>query len=469
MLLTKTLRSKTFKLALLSIAVFGGVLLALLGYVRWSSIAYVENGIDHAIVADFRTLEDIYSRSGREGVATVIAQHSTDHLFDDALYLLTDPKFIPLAGNLNYWPSQAKRAGGRGDMILGEKQNPARVAYSVLPSGDRLLVGRKIAQLKVFEERLDTAFAASITLIFVLAATASILVTRRTVGRIEAINSTSHAIMQSGLGRRIPSGGSQDEWDELVINLNSMLDRIEVLMAEVKQATDNVAHDLRTPLSRMRGRLEQAFYRQRDPANDQSLIGKTIADLESVLRMFSSLTRISQIEAFDRSETFGPVNLAQVASDVVELFDAAAEKKGVHLEISGDQQVVVIGDRDLLSDALANIVDNAIKYGRENGRVEVEITQGISGGVVSVMDDGPGIPIGERQNVFKRFYRLERSRGSEGNGLGLSLVAAVARLHGARIELGDNSPGLQFHLWFPPPATILASREGHKPLATPRE
>ncbi len=469
MLLAKTLRSKTFKLALLSIAIFGAMLLALVGYVRWASIAYVEDGIDHAIAVDFRALEDAYARSGRDGVAKVIAQHAADHGFDDAVYLLADPKFIPLAGNLNYWPSQAKRAVGQGDLMLGKEQSLARVAFRLLPSGDRLLVGRKFRQLKIFEERLDAIFAVSIALVLLLAATASVLVTQRTVGRIEAINSTSHAIMQSGLGRRIPSGGSRDEWDELVANLNSMLDRIEALMAEVKQATDNVAHDLRTPLARMRGRLEQAFYKQRDPVNDQLLIGKTIADLETVLRMFSSLTRISQIEAYDRSETFGPVNLAQVAGDVVELFDAAAEKKGVHLELSGDRHVVVVGDRDLLSDALANIVDNAIKYGRDKGRVKVEVTQAISGGVVSVVDDGPGIPLSERRNVFKRFYRLERSRGSEGNGLGLSLVAAVARLHGARIDLGDNSPGLQFHLWFPPPAKVLASREGREPLANMRE
>ena len=173
-----------------------------------------------------------------------------------------------------------------------------------------------------------------------------------------------------------------------------------------------------------------------------------MADLDGVLGMFSSLTRISQIEANNRAAGFRIINLAEIASEVVELFDAAAEDKGGHLTFVGDQRVLVSGDRDLLFDAVANIVDNAIKHGRETGQVTVEVKQTDGGAVISVADDGPGIPIDECQNVFKRFYRLERSRRAPGNGLGLSLVAAVARLHGARIEMADNAPGLRFRLWF---------------------
>jgi len=286
----------------------------------------------------------------------------------------------------------------------------------------------------------------------VLGGVATVSVTRRTVGRIEAINATSRAIMQSGLGERIPVHGTRDEWDQLAANLNSMLERIEGLMGEVKQVTDNVAHDLRTPLARIRGRLEKAYNRRHDGDYDPSLIDDTLADLDAVLRMFSSLMRISQIEATDRTAAFRTVNLAEIASEVVELFDAAAEDKSVCLKIVADRRVLVTGDKDLLFDTVANLVDNAIKHGREAGQVTVEVAQNDDGAVISIADDGPGIPAEEYQHVFKRFYRLERNRLTPGNGLGLSLVGAVARLHGARIEMLDNAPGLNMRLWFLSPA-----------------
>jgi signal transduction histidine kinase len=248
--------------------------------------------------------------------------------------------------------------------------------------------------------------------------------------------------------------GSQDEWDQLAENLNSMLDRIQVLMGEVKEATDNVAHDLRTPLARMRGRLEKAYVGPREAGSDQLLITDTIVDLDDVLRMFSSLTRISQIESTTRTSGFRAVDLIEVTEAVVELFDAAAEEKDVLLKVVGDGPVFITGDRDLLFDAFSNLVDNAIKHGRDDGQVIVELGQRDTGTVISVADNGPGIPADEHRHVFRRFYRLERSRRTPGNGLGLSLVAAVARLHGAGVKLLDNSPGLKVELQFPPVETV---------------
>jgi signal transduction histidine kinase len=459
-LLAKTLRSSTFKWALIWITIFGAVVIALFSYVYWSTATYVHSRSDRAITAEHAILRKVYDSTGRGGLIAAIEDRIAGGRFESGVYLLADPSFTLLAGNLKVWPSTLKGSKGWADFTAREWQpdaaNPRvlRATFDTLPDGDHLLVGKEINDLDEFAKTIEMALLWSVLLIFVLAGVASISVTRRTVGRIEAINATSRTIMQSGLGKRIPLRGTRDEWDQLAENLNSMLERIETLMAEVKQVSDSVAHDLRTPLTRMRGRLEKAYARQRNGDYDQSLIDDTMADLDAVLRMFSSLTRISQIEAGDRTSAFRTVNLSEIASEVVELFDAAAEEKHAHLDAVVHQRVLVTGDRDLLFDAVANLVDNAIKHGREAGRVTVEVAQSDGGGaVISVADDGPGIPANERQNIFKRFYRLERSRRTPGNGLGLSLVAAVARLHGAGIEMVDNGPGLKFRLRFPSPAS----------------
>lgn len=458
MLLAKTLTSSTFKLALIAIGTFGVIASAILSYVYLSTSSYVRSRSDHAVMAEYMSLRGAYERSGRDGLAALIQQRVADKSFADNVYLFVDPLLARLNGNLRAWPSTATAARGWTEFRAPEPLPDAtnrpllRAMLDTFPNGDRLLVGRDISDLDRFTDQIKAAAISCIALIFVVAGVASILVTRRTVGRIESINATSRAIMLSGLDKRIPLRGTNDEWDRVAENLNLMLDRIETLMGEVRQVSDNVAHDLRTPLTRMRGRLEKAYHGQRNGEDDQMLIGDTIADLDAVLRIFSSLTRIAQIETQARKGAFRSVNLAEIGSEVVELYDAAAEQDGTRLTVVGDREVLVTGDRDLIFDAIANLVDNAIKHGRAGGQVVVA-NENIDGRpVISIADDGPGIPPEEYEHVFKRFYRLEHSRYTPGNGLGLSLVAAVARLHAAQIEMLDNSPGLTFKLWFSPPA-----------------
>jgi signal transduction histidine kinase len=454
-LLAKTLRSSTFRLALIAIGIFGAVVWALFAYVYGSAASYARSRSDHDIAAERRMLREAFDREGRDRLIATIAQRIAYEGDRGRVYLLADPSFIPVTGNLVAWPAALK---GADQWISfspvewrpnGAKRPLLRAISETLPDGSHLLVGRAVEDLDAFVGNLRTAIGLSVVLVIVLAGLAAILVTRRTVGRIEAINATSRAIMASGLGSRIPLRGSRDEWDQLAENLNSMLERIEQLMAQVKQVTDNVAHDLRTPLTRMRGRLEQAYGRRRDADQDQVLIADTITELDRMLGTFSSLLRISQIETRERRATFRTVNLAEVAREVVSLFDAAAEENGGELETAAADDVLVFGDRDLLFEAVANLVDNAIRHGRRAGRVSVEVVPSGADAVISVADDGPGIPVNEREHVFKRFYRLERSRREPGNGLGLSLVAAVAQLHGARIEMADNQPGLRIRLRFP--------------------
>jgi len=454
-LLIKTLTSSTFKLALIAIGTFGVVVSIIFAYVYLSTASFVRSRSDRAIMTEHASLLDVYRRSGRDGLADLIRQRIADRSFADHVYILADPSSAVLAGSFSQWPPEAATSSGwaefRAPQALPGATNPplVRGMIETVPGGDRLLVGRDIGDLDSFAAQIRAAVISCVALIFVLAAVASILVTRRTVGRIEAINATSGAIMASGLDKRIPLRGTNDEWDRVAENLNRMLDRIETLMGEVKQVSDNLAHDLRTPLTRMRGRLEKAFHDKRNGENDQAVIGDTIADLDAVLRIFTSITRIAHIETQMRRGAFRTVNLAEIASEVVELYDAAAEQDGTRLTMVAGGEVLVTGDRDLIFDAIANLVDNAIKHGRTGGRVVVASEQVNGSPVISISDDGRGIPAEQYDQVFKRFYRLEQSRYTPGNGLGLSLVAAVAHLHDARIEMRDNAPGLQFRLWFP--------------------
>lgn len=455
MLLRKTLRSSTLQLALVCVALFSAAVFLLLGYVYWSTAGYLRSRSDHLISAERALLVETYDRAGRDSLAAAIVGRIAEPRLEDGVYLLADASFSIIAGNLQSWPAALHGAAGWGNFRAPEwKPNAAerpllRATYNTLPDGSHLLVGRDIDDLDEFVETINTALAWGVALMFVLAGMAGVSVTRRTVGRIEAINATSREIMRSGLGRRIPLRGTRDEWDQLAENLNAMLQRIEELMQENKQVSDNVAHDLRTPLTRMRGRLERAYHGERDSGRDRVLIGDTIQDLDQVLRTFSSLLRISQIEAQGRRAGFCVVNLAEIVGQVGELFDAAAEERGCRITLTGGATVPVLGDRDLLFDAMSNLLDNAIRHGGP-GEIVVEVAEDTTDPAVSVADRGPGIPPDAHKHVFKRFYRLERSRSSPGNGLGLSLVAAVAQLHDARIEMADNHPGLRISVRFPP-------------------
>ncbi|MBO0758530.1 MAG: hypothetical protein J2P54_21990, partial [Bradyrhizobiaceae bacterium] len=312
-LLVKTLRSSTFKLALLCIGVFGAVVLALFVYVYWSTASYVLTRSDRSIEAERANLHEVYVSAGRDGLARVIEKKLAQESSGEDVYLLADPSFTRIAGSLKTWPGGLSNSEGWANIEAGDSDAALigrllRVRFETLPDGSHLLIGKNVDELDRFTNRIYWALGLAISLILGLAVFASMIVTRRTVGRIESVNSTSRAILKSGLGERIPLRGTQDEWDQLAENLNVMLDRIEVLMSEVKQVGDNVAHDLRTPLTRMRGRLEKASISERVADNDQLMISDTIADLDDVLRMFSSLTRISQIETTRRTAAFRTVD-----------------------------------------------------------------------------------------------------------------------------------------------------------------
>jgi signal transduction histidine kinase len=453
---TSLFRSSTLRYALLCIGLFSAWVFVLFGYVYWSTVSFVRARSDHEIGVEYAALRQAYDRGGSVAVAEALAPRGAARRFDQGIYLLADASFAPIAGNLNAWPRLADDGDGFGDGAAptgngrGEPRR-IRARFDTLPNGDHLLAGRDINDLDQFAGKIRIAFAATIVMMFALAAAASVSVARRTVGRIEAINTASREIMRSGLSNRIPIRGTRDEWDHLAENLNSMLDRIEELMEGIKQVSDNIAHDLRTPLSRVRGRLERASKKRLDADESRFVICDTIGEIDRILVLFSSILRIARLEAHEGAATFQIVDLAEIVGQIAELFDAAAEEKGGHVTLVGTLFLPVTGDRDLLFDAVANLVDNAIKYGGADGLVTIEIKRGADGPILAVSDRGPGIPPGERKNVLKRIYRLERSRTTPGNGLGLSLVAAVADLHGVQIAMSCNEPGLRIELRFPPP------------------
>jgi signal transduction histidine kinase len=454
-LLRKTARSSTLRLALVYVGLFSTAIFGLLAYVYWSTVSHLDRRVERAVEAERVLLTQAYDQGGRHAVAALIDRRIGDQRLDGWYYGLFDPSLGLVAGNLPQWPKavpvRPERDGAPGAFrtvsVTAPAARPAAVrAISLtLRNGDHLLLGREVDGLAM---ETGTALAIAAALFLLLATAAGISTARRSVSRIETINATSREIIRTGFERRVPLRGTGDEWDELAANLNSMLDRIEELVATNRQVSENIAHDLRTPLTRIRSRLERTVMQQLDAPAYRLLIENTIGELDGVLQTFASLLRISRIEASERGVGFLPLDLKQLAEEVVELFDAAAEEAEVRLAVQGEGPAPIFGDRDLLFDALANLVDNAIKHGGSGGDVLVRVCGGATP-LVAVEDHGPGVPAKEGREVFKRFYRLERSRNRPGNGLGLSLVAAVAHLHGIRVNIVDNLPGTRVELEFP--------------------
>jgi signal transduction histidine kinase len=254
--------------------------------------------------------------------------------------------------------------------------------------------------------------------------------------------------MSGDLSRRVPTNGTADDFDQLAVNLNAMLDEIERLMGGVRQVSDNVAHDLRTPLTRLRNRLEQLRSELGDTSPHQEHVERSIADADQLLATFGALLRIARIEAGGHRPDLVPVDLGALVQDAAELYEALAEDKRLRIDTSVASPATIQGDRDLLFQAVANLLDNAVKYTPDGGRVALEVSRTRDAIDVTVLDTGPGIPAEEREKVVQRFYRLERSRRTPGSGLGLSLVAAVARMHNAALLLEDHAPGLKATLRF---------------------
>jgi signal transduction histidine kinase len=325
-------------------------------------------------------------------------------------------------------------------------EHHALVRVFQLPAGFRLLVGRDLEERERLHDIVLAAGRWSLAIVIVLGVAGGFFVTRRVLKRVDAMTETTRKIMDGDLAGRLPIAGTGDELDRLASNLNAMLERIEALMRGLKEVSDNIAHDLKTPLTRLRNRCEEALRVAEDESQYRAALESTIEESEALIGTFNALLMIARAESGQARDGMAEIDAAEIARGVGELYEPLADDKGIHLKVEAPTEAPLHGNRELISQALANLVDNAIKYGGINGAdAEIIVTARGEGDriLLAVADSGRGIPAADRGRVVERFVRLEQSRSQPGSGLGLSLASAVARLHGGELKLEDNHPGLK--------------------------
>jgi signal transduction histidine kinase len=449
------LHSSTFRLALIYMVLFGVSVLMLLGFIYWSTAAYLTQQTDATIEAEIADLAERYRTTGLAGLTTLISARLSRKPAGSAIYLLVDKDFDSLLGNLDRWPRGVEIKDGWIDFRLegsgadNVDVHPARARVFRIEGGFLLLVGRDIHDLELTKQRIITTLAWGLAITLILGGLGGAMMSRTTVRRIESINQASREIISGDLGRRIPTRNTGDDFDVLADNLNAMLDRIGSLMDDVRRVSDNIAHDLRTPLARLRNRLEELHLQTSASGASSEGIEQAVAEADRLLNTFNALLRIARIESQHGDESFTVIAMGDLVRDVAELYEPLMEEKNQTLAMQLPGDVHLSGDRDLLFQAIANLLDNATKYTPAGGSIRIDLARLNGTGRLVIADSGPGIPEAARDKVFQRFFRLEQSRTTPGNGLGMSLVAAVVTLHRMSIRLENNRPGLRVVIEFP--------------------
>jgi signal transduction histidine kinase len=432
----------------------------LFGFFYWSTAGYMARQVEATIEAEQSALAERYRNQGLGGLSAFIRERLARQPAGPEIYLLASPDYRPLVGNLSGWPEAEPDEDSWIRFRLGERGREGEVRWASakvfrLTGGFNLLVGRDMQELEAIRATITRTLAWGLGITVLMALVGGAMMGRSMNNRVGDINRAIRRIMQGDLSQRMPRNESGDEFDQLTGNLNRMLDRIEGLMDGVRQVSDNIAHDLKTPLARLRNRLER-LQRQLDGGGAaagaredvRTAVDDAMREADALLQTFGALLRIARIEASARTEGFATVALDALVEDVVELYEPLAEERGQTLEVDVATRGETYGDRDLLFQALANLVDNAIKYAPPDGRVSLALRDHGGDPVVTVTDNGPGVAEESRDRVFERFWRGDDSRTTPGSGLGLSLVDAVASLHGIEVSLHDAQPGLIVRLRF---------------------
>jgi signal transduction histidine kinase len=453
--LRRLLETSTFRLALIYLASFGISALALLGFLYYATAGFMARQTEETIQAEITGLAEHFRAEGFGGLVQVIALRSNAQPNRASIYLLTDARGQRVAGNLDRWPEVVPGPDGWMTFAIevspdavNVEQRRARARAFAVADRFRLLVGREVEDRLQVEAQIRRTLGWGLALTLLLGLAGGLVMSRGMLGRVDAINRTTRRIMAGDFTQRIALRGSRDEFDQLAANLNAMLDQIERLLGGMRQVTDNIAHDLRTPLNRLRSRIEVALLQEPGRAETRALLEATLADAQAMIATFNALLDIARAEAGSERGGFEAVDLAALSRDLADLYRPVAENKQLTFEHHSAPGLALRANRHLLAQALANLLDNAIKYTPPGGHVRLQVERGAGGPVIVVADSGPGIAEAERARVLQRFVRLDTTRSTPGNGLGLSLVDAVAKLHGAELMLADNCPGLKVSLAF---------------------
>jgi signal transduction histidine kinase len=401
---------------------------------------------------DSQRLTEVFRREGVEGLTSYINARVGLQIAGERTLLLTDSDYRPLAGNLKAWPQGIPDQGGSHAVMADIAGQPTHtlMVRSTLPGGYHLLVGRDLALFLPLERRFTSGLLAAVLFLFVVGVAGAILIRRQVLARVEGIRQTISAIMRGDLRHRLPAAKSGDELDTLSQTLNGMLDHIEHLIRGISNVSNSIAHDLRTPLAELRSRLEELSLTRPPPAETFAEIDGAVADLDRVMRIFTALLRLAEIDSGARRSGFVRVDAAAVTAEVVEFYEPAAEQKGVEFSFQTAGDAAVAGDPVLLAQAVSNLIDNSLKSVHEHGAISVRVARRADGALeIAVADDGPGIADADKSRVTERFFRGDASRGSPGVGLGLAIVDAVAKLHGGALQLLDNHPGLLAQMVLP--------------------
>lgn len=446
----RLLRTSTFQITVLY-AVILAVSTALVAlFLYWSTIGFLQRQTDQTIDVEIAGLRDTYRSQGLNGLTRVIGERIRAGNDAEALYLFADSRLRPLAGNLDTWPELVSTEDGWYSFVLqsDKKQTNARARVLQLREGLVLLVGRDISNLDGLLALAGGALIWGSGLAIALAMAGGIFMSRRVLKRVENVNETTRSIISGDFTRRVSTRGTSDEFDQLADNLNQMLDRIENLMGDLRHAGDSIAHDLRTPLTRLRQSLE-SISTEDDVDKMHEGIQSAIEDADHLLSSFSALLRIARLESGGFRLRSGRLRLSELVDDALELYNVVAEQRGIEIFTQLDTDTEITGDRDLVFQLVVNLLDNAIKYTPDDGSVSLAVVRKGQDIMLSVRDSGPGIPEDQLDKVTRRFYRVDSSRGRPGSGLGLSLVKAVADHHGAKLHLSNVAGGLNVEVVFP--------------------